>query len=70
MSESIFSAALTFALLAGGTVAIGSEMLGSHRPPKQAVASVTLPAVTVVGRRPAPVAVALETTASAPQRIQ
>lgn len=71
MSESIFSAVLTFALLAGGTVAIGSEMLGSRQQPqpRQAVASVTLPAVTVVGRRP-PVAVALETTASAPQRVQ
>ena len=29
MSDNLFSAVLTFSLLAGGTVAVGSEMLGA-----------------------------------------
>ena len=70
MSKSIFSATLTFALLAGGTIAVGSEMVGSRPQPQQAVASVTLPAVTVVGRRPATLAVALSSQAPAPRRVQ
>jgi hypothetical protein len=31
MIDRIFSAVLTFALLLGGTLAIGSEMFGTHR---------------------------------------
>ena len=54
MSDNILSAVLTFGLLVGGTVAVGSEMLGSHRSAAVAAptACVTLDPVTVVGRRP------------------
>ena len=51
MSESIFSAVLTFSLLAGGTAAVGSEMMKPHRAPAAPTAVATLPAVTVVGKR-------------------
>ena len=48
MSENIFSAVLTLSLLAGGTVAFGSELVRPHTPaPKVA----TLPTVTIVGKR-------------------
>ena len=50
MSENIFSAVLTFSLLAGGTASVGSELLAPrHAAGSTAVA--TLPAVTVVGKR-------------------
>ncbi|MEP7056353.1 MAG: hypothetical protein ABI809_01090 [Caldimonas sp.] len=58
MTERIFSAALTFMLLAGGTAAIGSAMFGLDRPaPRHAVeaSAVALPTVEVTGRRPAAV---------------
>jgi hypothetical protein len=48
MSENIFSAVLTLSLLAGGTVAFGSEMI---HPKQAATQVVTLPPVTVVGQR-------------------
>ena len=51
MSENILSAVLTFSLLAAGTAAVGSEMLGSQRHPARTTAIATLPAVTVVGKR-------------------
>lgn len=47
MIDRLFSALLTFALLAGGTVAIGSALLTDD--PETPV--VTLPAVTVTGQR-------------------
>ena len=50
MSESIFSAVLTFSLLAAGTAAVGSEMMKPHRAAAP-TAVATLPAVTVVGKR-------------------
>jgi hypothetical protein len=56
MIDRIFSALLTFCVLAGGTAAIASAMLdsaGLHSPRSAARASVTqLPAVQVVVRRP------------------
>jgi hypothetical protein len=49
MSENILSAVLTFSLLAGGSVAVGSELLAPRHAGTTAVAK--LPAVTVVGKR-------------------
>lgn len=49
MIDRLFSALLTFALLAGGTVAIGSALLADG-PEAQVV---MLPAVTVTGQRSA-----------------
>ncbi len=50
MSENVFSAVLTLSLLAGGTVAFGSEML---QPKQVAVVkhTATLAPVTVIGQR-------------------
>ena len=56
MTERIFSAVLTFLLLAGGTFAVGSELLGGTRtaPAKTLQATaVELPKVEVIGRRAA-----------------
>jgi len=56
MTERIFSAVLTFALLAGGTFAVGSELFGSTRaaPAKTLQATaIELPRVEVIGHRPA-----------------
>ena len=50
MSDNILSAVLTFSLLAGGSAAIGSEMLGT-RQPAQAAPVVVLPQVTVTAQR-------------------
>jgi hypothetical protein len=50
MSDNIFSAVLTFSLLAAGTIAVGSEMVAPrHASKPNAVAM--LPTVTVVGKR-------------------
>ena len=56
MTERIFSAVLTFMLLAGGTFAVGSELLGGNRtsPSKSLQATaVELPKVEVTGQRAA-----------------
>ena len=56
MTERIFSAVLTFAMLAGGTFAVGSELLGSPRatPATTLQATVvTLPKVEITGHRAA-----------------
>lgn len=47
MIDRLFAALLTFALLAGGTVAIGSALLADA--PEARV--VTLPTVTITGQR-------------------
>jgi len=48
MSDNIFSAVLTFSLLAAGTIAVGSEMA----VPRHATqASAAMPTVTVFGKR-------------------
>ena len=56
MTERIFSAFLTFAMLAGGTFAVGSELLGGPRTTPvrtlQATA-VELPKVEITGHRTA-----------------
>jgi len=60
-TENIFSAVLTLSLLSGGAVAFGSDAASKHAGPAKAEATVvTLPTVTVVGRR-VPTDVALET---------
>ena len=77
MIDRYFTAALTLALLAGGTLAIGSALFGMDRPgaPKAAAhahAVVQLPTVVITGRRlPAASAVA-STDAAEPgaQRVQ
>ena len=56
MTDRIFSAVLTFLLLAGGTFAVGSELLGgTHTAPAKTLhaTSVKLPKVEVIGHRPA-----------------
>ena len=82
MTDHLFSATLTFALLAGGTTAIGSEWFGATGRPSRATATataiaqpsvatvVTLPDVTVIGRRPTSTAVAAETRSEQPRRVQ
>ena len=60
-TETLFSAVLTLSLLAGGAVAFGSDAAAKHAAPAKAeVAAVTLPTVTITGRRAATV-VATET---------
>ena len=53
MSDNLFTAVLTFSLLAGGTAAIGSEMFDTRQPAKAPV--VVMPRVTVTAERAAPV---------------
>ena len=68
-TENIFSAVLTLGLLAGGAVAFGSDAAPKRTTPAKAETMVvTLPTVTVVGRR-APTEVAVETQAIA-HRVQ
>jgi hypothetical protein len=73
MIDRIFSAALTFALLIGGTLAIGAALFGMDRPQASSQASASRPKVVqlqnvvVVAKRLAPtdaVAVADETEAT------
>ena len=52
MIDRLFSAVLTFGLLAGGTLAIGSEMFTTS--PHHAVRVVQLQPVVVVAKRPVP----------------
>ena len=83
MADNLFSAVLTFSLMAAGTAAVGSELFASHRPVEVAtlpavtitghrvlpMAEVVLPAVTVTGRRQAAATVAIETS-DVEQRLQ
>nr|HET7858742.1 hypothetical protein [Caldimonas sp.] len=63
-TENIFSAVLTLGLLAGGAVAFGSDVASKPTAPAHAAATkVTLPTVTVVGRR------AAATTVAATERV-
>jgi len=55
-ADNLFSAVLTFSLLAAGTIAVGSEMVAPRQAAKTSAVAL-LPTVTVVGKR-APVAVA------------
>ena len=71
MSGHTLSAALTFALLAGGAAAIGSEMFSPRRAasPQATMAVVTLPTVIITGQRQKPLAMAAGTPAE-PARVQ
>ena len=82
-TESLFSAVLTFSLLAGGAVAFGGELLGTKQaatqtaslPPVTVIGQraeadrVTMPTVTVIGKRTTPTRLAVE-TGSLEQRVQ
>lgn len=78
MIDRYFTAALTFALFIGGTLAIGSELFGMDRPgaPKTALSAqatvVQLPTVIVVGRRihPASAVASTDTKEPSAQRLQ
>ncbi len=70
MIDRYFTAALTFALFIGGTLAIGSELFGIDRPGARKTALTALtaqatvvqrPTVVVIGRR-IPAAAALAST--------
>jgi hypothetical protein len=78
MIDHLFSAVLTFSLLAGGTLAVGSAMFGLDRPAvaRQAATAhvkvVQLERVVIVGKRLAPttpLASASDTEPAAP-RVQ
>jgi len=83
MADNIFSAILTFSLMAAGAAAVGSEFVASQHPVQVAtlpavtvtghrevpMAEVILPAVTVTGCRQAMTTVAIETSEVA-QRVQ
>lgn len=52
MIDNILCAVLTFGLMAAGTIAVGSEMLGSrHAAAEAPTARVTLDPVTIIGHR-------------------
>ena len=53
MIDRIFSTVLTFAMLIGGTLAIGSEMFGAGAHTVRSVRAVQLPPVVVVAKRAA-----------------
>ena len=67
MIDRLFTAALAFCLLAGGTVAIGSAWFESPAPAAATV--VVLPTVTIVGERAARTEVA-QTQPSGAARVQ
>jgi hypothetical protein len=71
MSEHTLSAVLTFALLAGGAAAIGSEMFSARPAPRvQATMQVvTLPTVTITGQRHKPIKIAADGVAAPAPRI-
>jgi len=72
MSEHTLSAVLTFALLAGGAAAIGSEMFAPRQvpAPQAALHVVTLPTVMITGQRHKAVKVAADTAAAPATRLQ
>ena len=51
MRDTILTAALTFSLLAGGTAAIGNELVRAKAAPAASTEVVVLPTVTVTGQR-------------------
>jgi hypothetical protein len=68
MIDRIFSTVLTFAMLAGGTLAIGSELF-AHGPARQ-VQVVQLPTVTIVAKRLAPPALVARGDSSTTQALR
>lgn len=72
MIDHIFSAALAFAVLVGGTAAIGSELMSARQGVTTAVQVVQLDRVVITGRRvpaSAPLASA-DVTQPVAQRLQ
>jgi hypothetical protein len=72
MTEHTLSAVLTFALLAGGAAAIGSEMFAPRQAPapQASMQVVTLPTVTVTGQRHKAIKVATDTVTAPASRVQ
>lgn len=78
MIDRYFTAALTFALFIGGTLAIGSELIGMDRPSVQKTALTAqstvlqLPTVVIIGRRIPPASAVASTDINEPgaQRLQ
>jgi hypothetical protein len=78
MIDRYFTAALTFALFIGGTLAIGSELFGMDRPGVQKTTLtaqadvVQLPTVVIIGRRIPPASAVASTDMNEPgaQRLQ
>jgi len=72
MIERLFSAALTFTLLAGGTYAIGSELFAGSRqaPSLKQAAAVELPRVEITGRRPTGLVALGDCDAAEPVHLQ
>lgn len=74
MTDNILSIALVFSILAGGTAAIGSELMGSPgRAPAAAMsaaARVTLPTIVVTGRRQTPTVIAADSVAAGAAHVQ
>ncbi|MEQ1684146.1 MAG: hypothetical protein ABL916_10890 [Burkholderiaceae bacterium] len=78
MIDRYFTAALTFALFIGGTLAIGSELFGMDRPGAQKTAAITqatvvqLPTVVIIGRRTPPASAVASSDINEPgaQRLQ
>ena len=78
MIDRYFTAALTFALFIGGTLAIGSELFGMDRPGAHKTALtaqatvVQLPTVVIIGRRIPPASAVASTDLHEPgaQRLQ
>lgn len=71
MFDRLFSAALTFCVLAGGTLAIGSEMLAA-RPAvvaARAPQTITLPRIVITDQQPAQAKLAQAESAAA-ARVQ
>jgi hypothetical protein len=66
MFDRIFSAALAFCVLAGGTLAVGTAMLEQHEPALQVV---HLPRVEITGKRPQ-AAVKVAQADDAAQKVQ
>lgn len=78
MIDRYFTAALTFALFIGGTLAIGSELIGMNRPGAQKTTLtaratvVQLPTVVIIGRRipPASAVASTDIKEQGAQRLQ
>ena len=74
MIDRIFFAALTLCLLIGGTLAIGSEMLGlnDHVSPQIQAQVIQLPRVVITGTRQAATTEVADTERTEPvqQRVQ
>ena len=72
MIERVFSAALTFTLLAGGTYAVGSELFAGRQQaaPLTQAAAIELPRVEITGRRPTGLVALGDCDGAEPVRLQ